>query len=456
MSAKNLEDDEVRNQITKIAGPVFIEILLGTLFGMVDMIMLGNYGDSTVSAAGIASVGITNQLIFIGLALVQSLNVGATAMVARYVGANREDEIENIVRHIIILTQIFLVIPILVIGLGYSKKVMSFIGAKSDTISIGLPYFRVIIFGFIFQAFNFSIFASMRGAGDTKTPMRINVAVNLFNVVGNVVLIYGLFGMPELGVTGAAVSTVISHIIASGLLIKYILTPGNLVSIDLSNSFHFDKDIISNLIKIGVPASLEQIALRAGVLVFVKIVSSLGTVAYATHQIAINILNLSYTPGMAFSIAASTLAGRSLGSKNPDLAERYIEVCKKVGSIASTFMGISFFFFGSHVASLYTNNTEVISEASKVLKLVAIIQPFQSSQIILSGGLRGAGDTIWTLVSTFIGILIIRIVLAYYFVLVLDMGLIGAWMSVLIDQFIRWILISFRFKTGKWKNIKIK
>lgn len=448
--------EDIRSDIIKIALPVFIELLMGSLFGMVDMIMLGNYGDNATSAAGIAAVGITNQLVFIGLSLVQSLNIGATAMVARYIGAERERDVEDVVRHIIILTQIFLVVPILFIGLRYTEPVMRFIGAHNDTIEIGSNYFRIIVMGFVFQAFNFSIFASMRGSGDTQTPMRINVIVNLLNVVGNVVLIYGFFGLPELGVVGAAVSTSISHVIASIMLVKYIFTPTNLISINLKKKFKVKKDIIYNLLKIGLPASLEQIALRAGILMFIRIVSSLGTVAYATHQISVNILSLSFTPGQAFGIAASTLTGKSLGAENSDLAERYINACRRVGSLVSTFIAILFFFFGEHIATLYTNNMEVIKESGKILKLIAIIQPFQSSQLILAGGLRGAGDTVWTLISTFIGILIVRVALAYYFVMYLDLGLTGAWLAMLIDQFIRWILITYRFKSNKWKNIEIR
>ncbi|NLY45405.1 MAG: MATE family efflux transporter, partial [Tissierella sp.] len=228
------------------------------------------------------------------------------------------------------------------------------------------------------------------------------------------------------------------------------------IHINLKNKFKFNKDIIYNLVKIGVPASLEQIAMRAGILIFSKLIASLGTVAYATHQIAVNILSLSFTPGQAFGIAASTLCGRSLGEEDSDLAEKYIKQCGRIGSIFAFGMGVVFFFFGGFIASLYTKNQEVINEAGTVLKLIAFIQPFQCYQLILAGGLRGAGDTVWTLISTFIGILLIRVGLAYYFVKVLQIGLFGAWLAIFIDQFFRWIMISFRFRTNKWKYITIR
>lgn len=447
---------DIRAEISKIAGPVFIELLLGTLFGMIDMMMLGNYGDPGIQAAGIAAVGITNQLMFIGLSLVQALNTGATAMIARYIGAKRTDRIESVVKHIIILTQVMLVVPILILGLGFTVPVMRFLGAHSDTIAIGSSYFRVIMLGFVLQAFNFSIVASLRGAGDTKTPMKINVVSNLLNVGGNAVLIYGLFGAPELGATGAAISTAGSHVIACFFLVRYIFKKDSTIHINLKNKFKFNKDIIYNLIKIGIPASLEQIAMRAGILIFSKLIASLGTAAYATHQIAINILGLSFTPGQAFGISASTLCGRSLGEENSDLAEKYIKECSKLGSFFAFIMGGIFFFFGGAIAGLYTNNTEVIKEAESVLRLIAFIQPFQCYQLILAGGLRGAGDTVWTLISTFIGILLIRVILAFYFVNSLGLGLFGAWLAIVIDQFFRWIMIGYRFRTEKWKYITIR
>lgn len=446
----------IRSEINRIAGPVFIELLMGTLFGMVDMIMLGNFGDNATSAAGIASVGITNQLTFIGLSLVQALNIGATAMIARYIGGHREDRVESVVKHIILLTQIFLALPIVILSISFAPSFMKFLGAHGDTISIGSTYFRIIMLGFIFQAFNFSIFASLRGAQNTKTPMKINVLVNLLNVFGNLILIYGLFGLPAFGVTGAGISTALSQVIATLLCLRYIFKKDSTIYIDLKKKFKIKKDIIYNLIKIGVPASLEQIALRVGLLLFIRIVASLGTVAYATHQIAINILSLSFTPGQAFGIAASTLTGKSLGGDDPDLAEKYIKQCSKIGSLVSAFMALIFFFFGGAIASLYTNDPQVIKQAGDILKLVAIIQPFQSSSLIVAGGLRGAGDTIFTLISTFIGILIIRVAFAYYFVMVVGMGLIGAWIAVLIDQFIRWILVKYRFRTGRWRYVVIR
>lgn len=196
--------------------------------------------------------------------------------------------------------------------------------------------------------------------------------------------------------------------------------------------------------------------MRVGILIFTRLIASLGTVAYATHQIAVNILSLSFTPGQAFGIAASTLSGRSLGQDDPDLAEKYVKQCARTGSLFAFIMAGVFFFLGGQIAGLYTKNQDVINEAASVLRLIAFIQPFQSYQLILAGGLRGAGDTVCPLISTFIGILLIRVGLAFYFVKGLGMGLFGAWLAIFIDQFFRWIMIGHRFRTDNWKYITIR
>lgn len=446
----------IRKDVLHIAWPVLAELLLGSLFGMIDMMMLGRISDPAVAAASVAAVGVANQPVFIGLSLIQALNVGGTAIVSRYIGAKQHEKVEDTVKHIILLNQFLLALPLSLWTILFTDQIMTFVGAQADTLAVGRIYFRIIMIGFIFQAFNFALSAALRGAGDTKLPMKVNLRVNFLNVIGNALLIYGLLGFPKLGVTGAAISTAFSHILASFILLTYILNGKSIIRIRLKKSFRFRKDIIYNLIKIGVPASLEQMALRLGIFLFVKIVATLGTVTFAAHQICLSILGLSFQPGQAFGIAASSLVGRSLGAQNPERAQEYARETRKIGSIISSFMAFIFFVFGPQLVGLYTENPEIIRDASVALKIIALVQPFQSSQFILAGGLRGAGDTVFPLFSTFLGVLGVRVILSYILVSILGYGLAGAWMAVLIDQFVRWVLVYFRFQSGKWKYIAIR
>lgn len=448
--------DQTSAEVVNIAWPVLAELLLGSLFGMVDMMMLGRMSDNALAAASVAAVGITNQPLFVGLSLVQALNVGGTAMIARYFGANQNEKIETTLKHVMLLCMLMLAIPLSILGLMFTDSIMSFMGAKADTLQAGRIYFRIIMVGFIFQSFNMSISAALRGIGETKIPMGINLRCNFLNVIGNAVLIYGLLGFPKLGITGAGISTALSNVIATILLFGYIIKGKSIIRFNIKTRFKFDKNIIYNLIKIGLPASFEQMVLRTGILLFVRIVAGLGTVIYAAHQIALNILSLSFQPGQAFGIAASSLVGRSLGANEFKRSEEYAKKTRKIGSIISTFMALILFFFGPQIVGLYSSDPMIIQNASTALKIIALVQPFQSSQLILAGALRGAGDTFWTLVATFFSVILVRVVLAYIFVNIMGYGLVGAWIAVFVDQFVRWGFVYMRFRTGKWKYIKIR
>lgn len=446
----------VRSDVMTLAWPVLIELLMGSLFGMVDMMMLGWIADKALSAASVAAVGITNQPMLIGLSLAQALNVGGTAMIARYVGAKQPHKVESVLKHVILLNLILLAIPLSFFGILYAEQIMVFMGAQADTVAAGSTYFRIVFVGFVFQTFNMSITAALRGIGETKAPMMINVRANFLNVIGNALLIYGLLFFPRLGVTGAGISTTLSQVVASVLMIRYLKKKDSPLQVNFLKKFRYNKTVIQNLIRIGIPASLESLALRIGILFFVRIVAGLGTVVYASHQIALSILGLSFNPGQAFGIAASSMVGRSLGSKNLQLAEDYAKETRKIGSLISTLMAVIFFFFGPQLVGLYTSDPVIIANASGALKIIALVQPFQSSQLILAGALRGAGDTVWPLVATFVGVFGFRVILAHVFVNIMGLGLIGAWYAVFADQFIRWTFVYGRFRTNKWKHVKIK
>lgn len=444
-----------RSQTIKLTIPVFLELLISSLFGMVDMMMVGNSGVPSIATPSIAATGITNQVMFIGIAMAQAMSAGGTAMISRYYGAGEEEKIPNVVKHLLVLMVIILIIPFVTINQLIPESIMRFIGAEQDTIRIGLNYFKIIIFGFIFQSLNLSIFASMRGAGDTRTPMLINIFVNLLNVIGNYILIFGKMGFPALGVTGAGISTSLSHVIAFLILIVMLLNKKHLVRLDLNRGFKFNKPIMQNLLKVGGPAALEQVGFRVGVVMFIRIVSGLGTVAYATHQIASNIISLSFAPGQAFGIAASTLVGKSLGQKRVDRADTFIKETNRLALISSAFFAAIFFFFGPTLVGLYTDDPSVIAISGNIMKIIALIQPFQASAFAISGGLRGAGDTVSTLIVTIIGVFVIRLGIAYVLINILNWGLVGAWIAMLSDQIIRWIGITIRYRTGKWKMIKL-
>ena len=448
---QQLTNKELRKNIFVIVWPVFVEVLLGALFGMVDMMMVGKVPGDT--AAAVSAVGMTNQPMFLGLSLIQALNVGGTAIIARYFGAKKYNRMGSILKHVMILAMVFCVTPAAILMLIFAPEILGLMGADENVINVGLNYFRIVTIGFIFQSLSFTVTAALRGIGETKIPMKNNIIANSCNVLGNAILIYGMFGFPALGVTGAAISTALSNLIAMGLNIRYILSGKSVLKLDFKEKFKFNINVMRDLVRIGIPTALEQMALRFGVIMFLKIVSGLGNNVYAAHQIALNVLSLSYSPAQAFGITASSLMGQSLGAKNEKLAERYTKMCQRIGLALAIMMSASIYFGATLLAGMYTDNIEMIQNTVIALSIVAFVQPFQSHQLITSGALRGAGDTVWPLIAIFIGSCVIR--LSYVFVNFFEWGLAGAWYAVFIDQFIRDMIILLRFRSGRWKNIRI-
>jgi putative MATE family efflux protein len=247
--------------------------------------------------------------------------------------------------------------------------------------------------------------------------MKANLIANIVNVMGNYILIYGKLGFPRLGVLGAALATNISRIVACVLVLHVFFSGRFVLRLSLKDSYRPDFELLGRVLRVGLPTAIEQFILRGGQLAYVRIVASFGTTVFAAHQIGMNILSLSFMPGQAFAIAATTLVGQELGAKRPDLAAASALETRRLGMLVSGIMALIFIFFGRWVAMLYTNDETVIGLTSMVLKVIGVVQPAQSTQFILAGGLRGAGDTKWPLYSTFMGIWGVRVLTVTFLLL---------------------------------------
>ena len=383
-----------------------------------------------------------------------AMNVGATALIARAKGAG-DQERANRVLQAILLTAIFSAIAA-VFGYLNSETMIKFMGAADEqTLAGGTIYLKIQMAGLVFFALTSTFTAALRGVGNSRIAMTYNLISNVVNVVFNYCLIYGKFGFPRWEVAGASLATAIGQTAAFVMALIVVLRGRHYVHLQLRAGFKPDFKLIKSIVNIGFPAMIEQLLMRAGAIMYVKTVASLGTVAYATHQIGMNIQALSFMNGQAFAVSATSLVGQSLGKKRPDMAQAYARRTRLLGMMVSIFLGITFFFFGRRIVSWYTKDTEVIAMGAQILKLVALIQPFQSSQFILAGALRGAGDTRAIAVIIFITVLLVRPSLAVININVFHWGLMGAWLALVTDQILRSTLVLLRYNSGKWKSIRV-
>lgn len=442
---------EIYKATLKTAYPSIIETFLVGLVGLVDNIMVGSLG-GTLGDDAIAGVGITGQPRMILLACIFSLNVGVTAVVARRRGEdNREKANDTLMHSLMVCCMIVIIMGIF--GAVFARQLMLFAGAKEGTriLEFATDYFRITIIGFAFSSLGMVINAAQRGCGNTRISMYTNIAANLVNVTFNYLLIGGKFGFPELQVRGAAIATVIGNIVMFIICIVNASTGDKFIK--LKFKFKPDREILKSLMNVSSSAFVEQIFMRIGFFMNARLIAGLNSVdvpALATYTICMNIQNMSFTFGDGLSISSSSLVGRSLGAKRADMAIIYGKVSQRLALLISAVLFLIFIPSRYFLIGLFTNTATVIKMGAVIVILIAISSPFQLMQVVISGSLRGAGDTKFVAAISFFTITFERPFLTWLFCYPLGFGLAGAWIALIIDQIVRLLLSFRRYTQGKW------
>lgn len=455
---EGVKSRELYQDIIRIAWPSFVELLLTQLASMVDLMMVGSMGGAAnpqIGTQALAAVGLTTQPKFLLMAAFVSMNTGVTAMIARYKGRGDREKANQVVRQGLLFTFVVTVI-LSILGVVLARPMVIFMGSTEEIVTKwATQYLQIQMAGFLTMALTSTITASLRAVGDSKTCMIYNLIANLVNVCFNWLLIYGNLGFPKMGVAGASLATVIGQFVAFVIAAVVILRGNGFLKLEMKLGFKPNKAILTDMLGIGLPAMVEQLLMRLGIIIYAKTVASLGTTAYATHQVCMNIQALSFMTGQAFAVSATTLMGQSLGKRRYDMAQAYTSRTRTVGFAFSMILAAVFVLFGSNIVGLYNSDPEIIRIGGHIMLIVALLQPFQGSQFIIAGGLRGAGDTKTTAMITFITVLLVRPITAMVLVKA-GFGLYGAWAALAADQMLRTALVFARYKSGKWKTIKLK
>ena len=446
----------MRSDILTIALPSLVELVLTSLTSMADQIMVGRL-PGQLGVQALSAVGLCMNPKFILMTALMAINTGTTAVVARYRGMGNQEKANQTFKQSLIFN-IFLSAIMMVIGVVFARELIGLIagnGISETTVEYAVTYFRIQMYGFIPLMMTNTVTSTLRAIGDSKMPMVYNTIANVVNLFFNYGLIYGKLGMPEMDVAGASLATVIGQCVAFVIAMYIMFSKKRYVYIDFKEKTGYNKTIMSNVLGIGLPSMLEQLCLRIGIIIYSRIVASLGDISYATHMVCMNIQSLTFMSGMAFQNSATTLMGQSLGRRRLDMADNYTRMTRNISFWISCIIGVVLALFGGQIVNIYNSTPEIVEMGGKLLAIVAITQPFQSSQFVTTGALRGAGDTKYPAVVIFICTLIVRSVLGYIFVIQLNMGLVGAWFAIVVDQLLKTAMIFARYNTGKWRFFKL-
>ena len=427
----------------ELAWPGIIEQLIRASGQVVVFGFIGHLG-----AVAIAAVGAALQFTFFLFPVFNALSIGTIALVSRRMGEGEPEAAADVVRQSLVLGA----------GLGvatgalfavFARPLLGLIGAAPEVADLGAPYLAIVGGLNVFQTISIIGVSAMRAAGDARTPMWLSAAGSAFVVPGT----YLLVTVAGLGIIGAAYAQVAISI-AFTIATVALLWHGRAGLRIAGGSWALRGDRLRTLASISGYSAMESLLFSLGILALGVLVFRLGTTAYAAHQIVSQLETLSFLPCIGFSAAAASLVGQSLGRGEPERAMRSGWAATRMAVVWTTGAGVLLAAFPAVFIGLFTSDATVIAAGVGALIVVGFAQPAQAVNFAIAGGLRGAGDTRFTLAATIVNWLVIRLPLAYLLAFPLGLGLAGIWLGVLIDNAVRAGILMLRFRSGRWTRLR--
>ncbi|WP_048056149.1 MATE family efflux transporter [Pyrococcus sp. ST04] len=461
---------EIRKRLWKLAWPAIMGNISQTLLNLVDTMIVGH-----VSAVALGAVGLGGMVSWFMFPIMMAVATGTLAVVARRVGEGNYEEASRVAEQSMYIA-FLLGIPVMLFGIFFGDEILRIMGAKGEVFEIAYSYLKVLFLFYPIRFVSFAFFASLRGAGDTKTPMKLNILMNVVNAVLDYLLVFGKLGFPKLGPVGAAWASGIG--ITTAFLVGIYLFLAHRLVLKPVLELRIRWNIVEKILRVGTPTMLERGLFSFYNFLYMSIVTRFGKIALSAHQIGLRIESIAYMPAFGFSIATSALVGQSLGAKKPEQAEQVVKEAIKMTTLFMTAMAFVLVVFPGILVDPFLSrndpNYEVVKRlASIYLIIVGISEIPLGITFVLSGALRGAGDTKSPLYVTAISKLLFRIIPSYllgfgfsipsFTILGITfpgftfkgLGVIAAWIGMSLETFITAGLFWIVYRRGKWKKIKL-
>ena len=425
--------------------PIFLELLLVTVVGNIDTIMLGYYSDEAVGAIG----GIT-QLLNIQNVIFSFINMATAILTAQFLGAKDYKRVKQVISVSLVLN----VLLGLILGgiyLFFWESLLQKINLPGELIGIGKYYFQMVGGLCILQGIILSCGAILKSHGRPTETLIINVGVNILNIIGNAFFIFGWLGMPVLGPTGVGISTVISRgigcVAAFYMMCRYC-------------NFTFKKKyikpfpfkIVKNILSIGFPTAGEHLAWNVGQLMIVAMVNTMGTTIIASRTYLMLISSFTMTLSIALGQGTAIQVGHLVGAG--EIKEVYHK-CLKSLKIAFIFAFVTtslVFLFRKPIMSIFTTNPDILKASLKIFPLMILLEMGRVFNIVIINSLHAAGDIKFPMFMGITCVFSVAVLFSYLFGISLGWGLAGIWLANAMDEWIRGLAMYFRWKSKKWQN----
>lgn len=432
-------------ELITIAGPAILEQTLNTALMFVDTLMIS----LILGKEALSAVGTSNSMLYLLIFIFTSFNIGTVALISRSYGEQDSEAMKTIAQTNITLN---LVLGIFVTLLAFAAREALFLPYDLTT-SVRtqlFDYFNIILMGMPFQFVAFAFAAVSRGVGDTKTPLAITTLINIINIVGNYVLMTGFWIFPNMGIAGAALSTTVSRMVAALIYTIIFFNHKHKISMTLTGLFKWSKQWTKRLWSVSYPGAIESTLMQGAFVIAGVFISFLNTDSEASFRILLNIESTSFMPAVGISIAAATLVGKSLGEKNVEKAMQFGHLSSILGILWGLMVGSIFIFFPMPILQLFTKEALLLKICVGTMLVMGFNQPFLNYMIVMSGALRGAGDTNKIMQYTSLRLWFIFLPLTYFFIGILHTNVEGLWYAEILSFTIFCLIVTKRFNGKKW------
>lgn len=444
-------EDYTMKKMVWMSVPIFIELFLQLLVGNVDQIMISHHSQNAVAAIGNA-----NQIMSILIIFLNVMGSGTTVVLARFLGADNKQKIaETCTASVFMLTILGLLASMILVG--FHRPIFLLMKIPEDILEDACSYMSIIGFCVIIQAVYIGFGAMLRAYAMNKEITIISFIMNIINVIGNGVLIYGLLGLPALGIVGVAISTNLSKCIG---LVLIILVFVKKTGIRLSFGYlkPLPVDTIGKILAVAIPSGAEGISYNLSQMIVLGVVNTIGT-AVGTYVITTKVYlgmaaNVAYIYSVAIAATMQVVVGYLVGAKRKDLVAKKVWTVQLVATVVSVSVSIILYFYSDLFFGMFTEDERILQLAHQVLLVEIVLEIGRSINIVMVKALIATGDVRFPVICGIICQWIVAAFFSYIFGIVCNLGLVGVWIALAMDECVRGFIYLIRFHRAKWMHMK--
>jgi len=434
----------VKNLLS-LSWPMIVTNTLMMLGPTIDMVWVGKLGSSAI-----AGVGVSGMAVMLLNSMMMGLSQGMRAVIARFIGAKNFDGANHSAQQAFAICAAFSVVMAFV-GIFFAEPILVLLGLEADVVTEGATYMRILFIGSVSMSYRMLIESIMQASGDTVSPMKLTIIYRVFHVALCPVLIFGWWIFPEMGVSGAALTNVISQTLGTAIGVWFLFTGRTRIRMTLKD-FRLDFSMIWRIVRIGLPALVSGLQRSASQMILIWFVVPFGTIAVAAHTLNQRIEMIMFMPCFAIGMASGVLTGQNLGAEQPDRAAKGSWIAVLLTEILMICFCIAILAGAEHIVGLFNSEPGLVAMSSTFLRIAVAGYVFLAFVAVLMNSLQGAGDTVPPMLVSMTAVLIITLPLAYFLPRITDLGVLGIRWAMASEMMVQAFFFIIYFRTGRWKT----